>query len=115
MPNPGRCHPDPLPPRTCQIDPAEFEMEVDDSDNLDASGCCQALPAGGLIETQASAIFGQMGDPDGDALNCTDPAAFPYTAPSFPCVDTITVTFTWSDSGTCVAISTATIIEQEEE
>ena len=117
VPRMGRCPPPvpSLPPRTCNISPAEFTIILGDGDALDVSACAPALPEGEEIEVGITAQFGEVGSPDADATNCGATASYPYTAPDFETDDVITATITWSDTGICVATALAHIVEEEEE
>lgn len=117
-PNPGRCHPPPpppppLPPRTCDLSPEHFEIEVGDGDSVDFSACCPELPLAEGINYEYSALFGSVDPGDQNTDNCDATDNLQYGAPDFECEDVITVVATWSDGGKCTAKAYATVVEED--
>lgn len=114
-PNPGRCHPppSPLPGRNCSILPETSDVLVGEQAEYDYDGCASTLPHTENVAVHWSALFGSIDPADQDVVNCNGVDNVVYTAPDFPCVDTLTAEGTWSDGGTCTATAQAVVTGEE--
>ena len=118
--NPGRCEPPvarppDLPTGTCELLPDAFEINIGDDEVLDFEACCLELGHGEAIEYVLHAEFGTLSHGEGTTTNCDEIETLDYAPPDFECIDTLTVTATWSDTGVCIATSLATVVEEDEE
>lgn len=110
--NPGRCHPPPvLPPRWCELDPSSFEELPDQPVNIVPHACCEALPEGQDVSVAVEWTGGTLTDVT-TIGNCADPGPWEYTGTEGPGSYYIEATFTWSDTGVCIARCEITITEE---
>ena len=113
--NPGRCHPPPdveLPPRTCLVTQLQEGSEPGDNGEYFLMCCCEALPELQIVDVVMHLSGGWI-EQIGTMGNCPEEeTSGGFVNPDEEGEHTITATFTWSDSGTCISTCTITVEEE---
>lgn len=111
-PNPGRCEPPPPPPppASCSIVPSSITVEISDIPGFVLTHCNPSLPVHEEIDIQGDVDEGEFIINDG-SMNCDEGSA--EYQPSIEGIFLCTMTVTFSDSSTCVATTTVTVIDPE--
>lgn len=104
--NPGRCEPDPEPPRySCGLKHDDFPNPIytGEEEHFSWRGCNTGGPKSEILTPICIAKLGEITDIE-SAENCTEGNTIEYTAPDDPGDETIWFIIIWDDHGSCSVV-----------
>lgn len=87
-------------------------MPPGETETWDIQACCESLPEHEAIDIELTCTGGEWEEPENNPDNCGEPVQINWSSPEEDGEYTITIKYTWSDSGTCSKSCVVTVEEE---